>query len=115
MLTTPFVPNGLHHAVSEGDIIAGIDYGEVAGAGAAQLCRFLLPFERKNWLLPGFQEQFYVIFKSNDGNITDCVPDAIPFETDPSGLFQIARLRLDVSALPASVQIWFESHHSAGR
>ena len=114
-LTTPLVQAGLHHAVSSGDIVAGAGFGEVAAIGANQLCRFLLPFDEKNWRLPGFAPQFYVFFKSIDGNVTNAIFDAQEFEADVSGDFQVARLRLDVAALPAQVQVWFEAHHSAGR
>jgi hypothetical protein len=115
MLATPFISQGLHHAKSEGNVVAGADFGEVAGVGASQLCRFLLPFAAKNWQLPGFADQFYTTFKTVDGNISAAVYDAQEFETDPTTGQQVVRLRLDVGALPASVQIFFESHHSAGR
>lgn len=114
-LATTLVPSGLHHAVSQGNVVAGAGFGEVAGAGAAQLCRFLLPYPRAEWSRPGFEDQLYVVVKSLDGNVTNAVLDAQALEPDPGGELQIARLRLDVAALPADVQIWFEAHHSTGR
>lgn len=114
-LTTNLIPNGLHHSLSQGDIIAGAGFGEVGAAAANQLCQFLLPYSREITDREGFEDQFYVLFETLDGNVTAASPDAVPFATDPGTGLQIARLRLDVAALPASVKIIFESHHSAGR
>jgi hypothetical protein len=114
-LQTTEIPSGLHHAKSEGAVIIGNGFGEVSGVGAAQLCRFLLPFEDRVTEPPGFEDQFYVTFKSVDSNISAAALDAQQFETDPTTGRQIVRLRLDVNALPAIVQVIFEAHQSVGR
>lgn len=114
-LVTNLIADGLHHALAAGDVVAGAGFGEVAGVGAAQLIQFLLPYEQEITARVGFEDQFYVTCRSTDGNITAAVPDAVPFATDPVTGLQIARLLVDVAALPANVSILFESHHSAGR
>lgn len=114
-LTTNLISEGLHHALAAGDVVAGAGFGEVAGVGAGQLIQFLLPFDPAIASRVGFEDQFYVTCRSIDGNITAAVPDAVPFTTDPTTGLQIARLNVDVAALPANVNILFESHHSAGR
>lgn len=114
-LTTNLIAEGLHHALSEGNIVAGAGFGEVAGAGAGQLCQFLLPFDPAIVSRVGYADQFYVVFQSLDGNVTAADPDAVPFTTDPTTGLSIARLLLDVTALPANVRVHFESHHSTGR
>lgn len=114
-LATTLIAEGLHHALAEGDIVAGAGFGEVAGAGTNVLMRLLLPFSEEVFDKVGFEEQFYTFFASRDGNITTVAMDGTEFETDPSTGLQIIRFRLDIAALPASVYILLESHHSEGR
>lgn len=115
MIPTTLVPSGIHHAQALGSVVVGPNFGEVPAVGANQLMRLLLPFKKEIYTMPGFQDQVYVIPKSMDGNITDIRLDAVQFETDPTTGAQILRLRADVAAVPASVDIWVEAHHSAGR
>ena len=114
-LPTTLIPSGIYHSQAEGDVVAGAGFGEVAGVGPNQLCRFLLPYPEAITDPPGFQDQVYVIFKTNDGNISDATLDAVQFETDPTTGLQVIRLLLDVDALPANIQANFEAHQSAGR
>lgn len=120
-ISAVLVPNGTgvtrHHALAEGSITAGGGNGEVPGAGANQLMTLLLPFPTKQVILNSFVDQIYVLSKSMDGNVTDIRLDAVPVTISPPDSPVSAatlRLRLDVTALPASVSIWIESHHSAG-
>jgi len=114
-LTTSLVPSGIHHSRASGNILAGAGFGEVAGVGAAQLCRFLLPYPAEISDLPGFQDQFYINFQSTDGNVTAASLDAQQFETDPATGLPVVRFRLNIAGLPAAVDVLFEAHHSAGR
>ncbi len=114
-LVTSLIDEGLHHALAVGDIIAGAGFGEVAGPGAGVLMRLLLPFSEEVFDKVGFEEQFYTTFQSLDGNVSAVSMDVTEFETDPSTGQQIIRFRLDVGALPATVDILLESHHSEGR
>lgn len=114
-LATNLVANGRHHALAQGNVVAGAGFGEVAAAGDAQIFRLLLPFTEDIFRLPGFEEQCYVTFRSLDGLVTGVVLDAVPFETDPGTGLQILRLNIDVLQLPANVHVLVESHHSAGR
>lgn len=108
------IDSGLHHCKSSGTLTAGAADGEVAAAGANQLLKLTLPFSTKVWNPPGSEDQTYVEFQSLDGNVTNCVLDATQFEVAASGK-PVLRLRVDVAALPASVNIQVEDHHSIGR
>lgn len=114
-LTAVLVPDGLHHAVTNGSITVGAGYGQVPAVGVNQLLKLLLPFEREVYNKPGYSEQFYCLVKLTDATVTDVRLDATQFETDPTTGASVLRLRVDVAADPANVLIWLESHHSTGR
>ncbi len=116
-LSVALVPQGLHHAITSGQItVAGVPgYGEVAAVAANQLMKLLLPFQKEVTDKIGYREQFYILAKSFDGSVTDVRLDATEFETDPTTGQSVVRLRVDMAAAPGNVEIWLESHHSAGR
>lgn len=114
------VPLGLHHAHTTGSVTAPQGegepgYGEVAAVGADELLLLPLPFKKEVYDKVGFEEQFYILAKSLDGNISSITLDATEFEADPDTGAPILRLRVTSTALPGLVEIWLESHHSAGR
>jgi hypothetical protein len=119
-ISAVLVPNGTgvtqHHALAQGSITAGAGNGEVAGVGANQLMTLVLPFPSYLVRQSSFVDQIYILSKSMDGNVSDIRLDAVPVTIFPNNTLAVAtlRLRLDVTALPASVSIWIESHHSAG-
>lgn len=106
-------PDGLHHAQSSGLLTLGAGFGEVAGVGPNQLLRLRLPYEARVYTPAGFEEQFYILAKSIDGSVTDIRLDATQFEYD--SVSPILRLRVDLTAAPAQVEMWLEAHHSVGR
>lgn len=114
-LNVVLVANGLAHAVTQGQIDVGPGYGQVPALGAAQLLKLLLPFSREIVNKVGYQDQFYVLAKSLDGNVTKFALDATQFETDVATGQSVVRLNVDIVAVPASVEIWLEAHHSTGR
>jgi hypothetical protein len=114
-LTVALVAEGILHSQVSGQITVGAGYGQVAALGANQLLKLLLPYNREVYRLPGFKEQIYVLAKPLDSNVSAIALDATQFENDPATGAQVLRLRVDISAVPASVQIWIEAHHSTGR
>jgi hypothetical protein len=117
-MSVALVPEGHHHAVALGPITQGAGFGEVAALGVGQLLRLRLPFgstpqTANTIVMVGFEEQFYVLSKSLDGNVTDVRLNATQFEYDAQGA--IIRLDVDIAAFPAEMQIWLEAHHSIGR
>lgn len=112
-LSVALVGQGLHHAVATGSITQGSGFGEVAALGAAQLMRLRLPFESRVYTPEGFERQFYIIAKSEDGNVTAVTLNATPFEYDDTS--PIARFDVTITAFPAQMEIWLEAHHSVGR
>jgi hypothetical protein len=114
MLNAVLVAKGLHHAETTGQITVGPGPGEVPAIGVAQLLKLPLPFADGIYKPVGFEEQSYVICQSLDGNVSNIQFDAVQFEYLPSGQ-PVARLLVDITAAPASVELWFEAHHSTGR
>lgn len=112
-LSAAIVGDGLHHAVASGDITVGAGFGEVPGVGAAQPLDLRLPFEPRVTVPEGFADQFYVMAKSLDGNVTDVRLAPVPFTND--GVSNILHLLVDITAAPAAMTIWLEAHHSIGR
>lgn len=106
---------GQHHATTSGTVTTGAGIGEVPAVAANQLLQILLPFEPKVMTNPGFEEQFYIFFRSTDGNIADARLDATQFGTDPATGRKTVRLRVDMLAAPAAIECWLETHHSIGR
>jgi len=114
-LTVVLVANGIAHAKAQGQLTTGSGYGTVPGLGANQLLKLLLPFSKEITNKVGYQDQFYVLAAPLDANVTDIRLDATQFETDPTTGQSVLRLRVDINAEPADVQIWMEAHHSTGR
>jgi hypothetical protein len=115
MLNAVLVAKGLHHAETVGQITVGPGPGEVPAIGVAQLLKLPLPFSKGVYKPVGFEDQSYVICQSLDGNVSNIAFDAVQFEYDPVTGQPIARLLVDIAAAPASVELWFEAHHSTGR
>lgn len=114
-IAAALVPSGLHHAKALGPITVGPGPGEVPAVGPGQLMILPLPFSDLVYRRSGFENQTYVISKSLDGNVTNIVLDAVQFQYDPITGQPALRLLVDVTAVPAQVDIWIEAHHSAGR
>lgn len=114
-LNVVLVPLGLHHAKTEGLLDIGPGYGQVPALGFGELLKLVLPFKEEIRNKVGYKEQMYVLAKSLDGNVSNIRLDAVQFEVDPATDQTVLRLNVDIIAAPASVQIWIESHHSAGR
>jgi hypothetical protein len=114
-LSVVLVPNGLAHAITQGQIDVGPGYGQVPAIGAGQLLKLLLPFGQEIINKPGYEDQFYVLPKPLDANSSNYRLDAVQFETDPTTGQSVLRLLVDITAAPADVQIWLETHHSTGR
>lgn len=112
-LTATMVGNGQHHAIATGSITIGGGFGEVAGLGANQLLRIRLPFDPKLYAYPGFEDQFYIVARSLDGNVTDMTVNATGFEYDATSA--ILRLDVDITAAPAACYLQLEAYHSVGR
>jgi hypothetical protein len=104
---------GLAHARVDGLLTVGPDFGEVPAVGLDQLVRLRLPYEPRVYVPVGFEEQFYILSKSIDGLVTDIRLDATQFEYD--SVSPILRLRFDLTAAPAQIEMWLEAHHSVGR
>jgi len=117
MLNVSLVPNGLHHAVTSGDITVNAvpGYGEVSALGASQLLKLLLPFDREITNKAGYQDQVYVVARLSDASVTNVALDAVQFEQDPVTRQSVLRLRVDIAANPGNLLCWIESHHSTGR
>ena len=113
-LTLVLVADGLHHAKSQGSIDIGSGVGQVAATGSNQLLQVALPFDLKVITPVGFAEQSYVFCKSSDGNVSDVRPDATPVVFPPSGP-PLAQFRVDITAAPAAVELWYWAWQSAGR
>lgn len=112
-MTVTLLPDGLHHAIATGEITIGAGFGEVVGLGIGQLMQLRLPFESRVFVPEGFEEQFFILAKSLDGNVGDVRLNAIPFVYDPAGI--ILRLDVDITAAPANTYMQLEAHHSVGR
>jgi hypothetical protein len=112
-ISAALTANGIHHAQALGNVTVGAGSGEVPAIGTNQLMTLPLPFPDRVYLYPGFEDQFYIISKSLDGNVTDVRLDAQQFSY-VNGVPSL-RLRMDVAAVPASVNILLEAHHSIGR
>jgi hypothetical protein len=114
-LATSLVPDGRHHAHSTGSIDIGGGFGQVAGTGANQLLRVLLPFDVSLYANDeaGFAAQLYVIASILDSNITAVAKDATDVEFTTSGA--VLRLRVDVVAVPAALGLHIDAAPSAVR
>ncbi len=114
-VASSLVSSGLHHVLATGNVTAGSAVGEAAAAVANSLVRIALPFSKPVYVPPGFEDQVFVVSKSNDGNSTDIRLDATPIEYDLNTGAPILRIRIDLLAFPAAVTLWIEANHSTGR
>jgi len=112
-LGTELVPSGYLHARQTGTVTAGAGNGQVTAPGANLLLKVLLPFAPEVHNKPGFQDQCYILAKPLDANITAVSLDAQQFEDSNAGI--ILRLRVDVGALPAGLQLEINADHSMTR
>lgn len=115
-ISAELVPGGKQHARTTGSINVGPAKGQVPAIGTNQLLLLPLPFSTKDYAndRTAFEAQFYILAKSLDGNVSDIRLDATPFEY-ADGVPPNLRLRVDILASPAAVQIELEAHHSVGR